>query len=318
MARDRFAGTVLVARGDEPVFVKAYGLASRRFNVPNRVDTRFNLGSMNKMFTAVAIARLAEQGRLDYQDLVARHVPDYPNRAVAESVRIHHLLTHTSGLGSYWNDEYEARWARLRTVEDFLSLFVDESLAFDPGSRFQYSNAGFILLGHVIERLTGQPYDEHVRENIFEPAGMFDTDAFAVDRPVPNVAIGYTRLGEDGRGDDGPLRNNLFLHPVKGGPAGGGYSTAGDLLRFSMALVEHRLVGPETLRVLMTGKVDAGPLTHYAYGFGVETVNGREAIGHGGGSTGYQRRIPLFSRKRLYHGRAVELRTGRLTSGAAF
>src|SRR5437763_11227801 len=157
---DKFSGVVLVARGGKPFFVKAYGLADKTRNLVNNLETKFNLGSMNKMFTAVAIAQLAEQGKLAFDDKVGKLLPDYPNKDVASKVTIHHLLTHTSGLGSYWNAKFDARRATIKTVADYLGLFADEPLLFEPGARFEYSNSGFIVLGASLERGSGARHYE--------------------------------------------------------------------------------------------------------------------------------------------------------------
>jgi CubicO group peptidase (beta-lactamase class C family) len=153
---DRFSGVVLLAREGKPFFVKAYGLADKARNLPNNPQTKFNLGSMNKMFTAVAIAQLAEQGKLSFDDKVGKFLPDYPNKDVANKVTIHHLLTHTSGLGSYWNAKFDARRAQIKTVADYLALFADEPLLFEPGARFEYSNSGFIVLGAIVEKVSAR------------------------------------------------------------------------------------------------------------------------------------------------------------------
>src|SRR5262245_52760138 len=259
VAADQFSGAVLVARDDRPIFLEAYGLASQSFQVRNRVDTKFNLGSMNKMITAIAIAQLAEQGDLSLGDTVGMHIPDYPNKEVATRVMIDQLLTHTSGMGSYFNDAYvAASKLRFKAVEDYLPLFVDQPLAFAPGERFSYSNSGFMLLGYLIEKVTNQSYFDYVQKHIYEPAGMKNTDCYELDRDTPNLAIGYTREGEDGRPVPGPRKNNLFLHVVKGGPAGGGFSTVEDLFKLAQALRSHKLLSKETTDDLWTGRVAAG------------------------------------------------------------
>jgi CubicO group peptidase (beta-lactamase class C family) len=293
---DLFSGAVLVAKNGAPIFKQAYSLASKAFDVPNRVDTKFNLGSMNKMFTAEAVAQLAERGRLSFGDPVGKHLPDYPSKQVAEKVTIHHLLTHTSGMGSYWNEKFEASKNRLRTVQDFIPLFADDALAFEPGEKFHYSNAGFIVLGAIVEAVSGQSYFDYVREQIYTPAGMHDTDAYEMDRDVPNLAIGYTHTGVNGRPELGPRLKNLFLHVVKGGPAGGGFSTVEDLLRFDIAVRTHRLLGPEYADIVLTGKVEvgAGPDVQYAYGFQAERVNGTRIVGHGGGFPGINGQLDMY------------------------
>ena len=236
MAADLFSGSVVVAHDGKPILSRAYGLASRAHDVPNRTNTKFNLGSMNKMFTGVAVAQLAEKGRLAFTDPIGKHLTDYPNKAVAEKVTLHHLLTHTSGVGDYFNDKYmEAAKDRFRTVQDFFPLFVDKPLEFEPGAKFRYSNAGFMILGAVIEKVSGQSYFDYVRDHVYQPAGMADTDAYEMDQDTPNLATGYRRTNLYGQPEVGPRRNNLFLHVFKGGPAGGGFSTAEDLIRFAAA-----------------------------------------------------------------------------------
>jgi CubicO group peptidase (beta-lactamase class C family) len=291
--KDRFSGTVLVAKNGTPIFKQAYGLASKRYQVANRIDTKFNLGSMNKMFTGVAIAQLAQQGKLSLDDPIIKHVPDYPNREIAEKVTIHHLLTHTSGMESYWEELFAADWPRIRTVEQLIDLFADKPLLFEPGEKFHYSNSGPIVLGWIIERVTGQSYYDYVRENIYEPAGMTNTDCYEMDRPVENLAIGYTRMDWDGkRGDE--WRNNLFMHTVKGGPAGGGYSTVEDLLAFANALLGHQLLSKAFTDTVITGKAHMGPDEKYGYLFGDRVVNGHRIVGHSGGAPGINANLGIY------------------------
>ncbi len=297
-AADAFSGTVLIAHGDKRVYAGAFGLASRGFQVPNRLDTKFNLGSMNKMFTAIAIAQLVEAGKLSYQDTVGKVLPDYPNKAVAGKVTVHQLLTHTSGLGSFFNDKYEkADKSRLRETKDFLPLFVDEPPEFEPGARFRYSNSGFLLLGALIEKASGQNYFDYVREHIYKPAGMTSSDAYEVDRDPPNLAVGYTNQGPGWQRSPKRDWNNLFLHVVKGGPAGGGYSTVEDLWRFSQALQANKLLGAESTKRVTTGQVPMGPepeAPKYAYGFVEEQVQGTRIIGHSGGFPGINSQLDIY------------------------
>lgn len=291
---DVFSGTALVAKGDKILFKKAYGLASRAYTVPNRTDTKFNLGSMNKMFTAVTIAQLAQQGKLSFTDPVGKFLPDYPNRDVAQKVTIHHLLTHTSGLKDYFNEKFmETSRDKFRAVHDFLPLFEKEPLTFEPGSRWDYSNAGFMLLGAIIEKVTGQSYFDYVREHLYRPAGMTNTDAYELDRDTPNLATGYTREGADSPTE---WKNNIFLHVLKGGPAGGGYSTVEDLYRFALALTQHKLLDAAHTDLVLGGKVDMpfGNGQKYAYGFMDRTLDGQRIVGHGGGFPGLNSDLNLY------------------------
>ena len=293
-AADAFSGAVLLAKDGAPFFEDAWGMASLRYGVPNRADTRFNLGSMNKMFTGVAVAQLVERGLLRFEDTVAERFPDYTGPG-ADRITIHQLLTHTSGLGDYFNARYEQRKASLRAVGDFLPLFQDDPLRFEPGARVAYSNAGMLLAGAIIERVTGQDYFSYVREHVYDVAGMPDTDAYAMDEPVPNLAIGYTHIDERNRFRAGPRRSNLFLHVVKGGPAGGGFSTVRDLLAFDRALRGHRLLRAETTATVLTGKAvtERGAEARYAYGFVEQVAAGERIVGHSGGFAGINGRLDI-------------------------
>ncbi len=285
---DTFSGAVLLARADNIMFKKACGLASKRFNVPNKIDTKFNLGSMNKMFTGIAVVQLAQKGKLSFDDPIIKHVPDYPNKEVAEKVTIQHLLTHTSGLGHFWNEKFDDEFRWLRTVEDHIPLFADEPLAFEPGEKWQYSNSGFVVLGFIIERITGQSYYDYVRKNIFEPAGMMNTDSYAMDKPIPNLAIGYTKLSPDESQFTGEWSNNLYIRRIKGGPAGGGFSTVEDMHKFALALRNQKLLNQKYTAMILTGITEIAPKTKYAYGFRESTVSGYRFVGHTGGTAGVE------------------------------
>jgi CubicO group peptidase (beta-lactamase class C family) len=282
----QFAGSVLVAKDGTPVYLAAYGLARRSPDLPNQTDTKFNLGSMNKMFTAVAILQLVEQGRLSLEGQIGDYWPDYPNQEVARKVTIHHLLVHTSGMGDCFEGEFfTTPKDQLRTVEGYLPLFVDDPLQFEPGTQFAYSNEGYIVLGLILEKVTGQSYWDYVRENVYRPSEMSHTGAYELDTEVPNRAIGYTT--QDGQGNEtGTLADNTPLMPIKGTPAGGGYSTVEDLLHFSNALLGYRLLSPESTELLLAGKVDVSESIKYAYGFLDRTVGGQRVVGHGGGAPG--------------------------------
>jgi CubicO group peptidase (beta-lactamase class C family) len=287
---DVFSGAVLLAKDGKVLFEKAYGEASKGFRVPNRPDTKFNLGSMNKMFTAVAVAQLAERGKLSFEDPLAKFLPDFPSKEAAQKIKLKHLLTHTSGLGSYFNQKFmESSRARYRTVDDMMKLAEGETLAFEPGTKWAYSNTGMLVLGAVIEKVTGQSYFDYVRENIYKPAGMSNTDAYELDLDPPNLAIGYQKeFNEDGTTR---FRNNIFQHVIRGGPAGGGYSTVGDLLKFDAALRANKLVGAEYVRQLLSPKPELNS-PEYGYGFGVNTKN--RTAGHSGGFPGISSNLDMF------------------------
>ncbi len=286
--RDVFSGTVLVAKAEDVLFQHACGEASKRFHVANKIDTKFNLGSMNKMFTATAIAQLVEQKKLAYDDAIDKYVDEtWLPKEVTEKITIHHLLSHTSGLGSYFNNTYwKGSREQYRTVDDFKPLIKDEELAFEPGSRFRYSNTGMLLLGVIIEQATGQSYFDYIREHIYKPAGMNDSDSFEMDYPVENLAIGYIPSGDTKYG----WQNNLFKHVIKGGPAGGGFSTVADLHRFARALQTGKLVSQESLELLWTSHSDS----NYGYGFSIANGNAGLVTGHGGGFPGLNGNLDIF------------------------
>jgi CubicO group peptidase (beta-lactamase class C family) len=285
-SQDQFSGAVLIAQGDEPIFKGAYGPANRSFDVSNEVDTKFNLGSMDKMFTAVAILQLVEQGKLSLDDKVVDILPDYANSQVANQVTVHQLLTHMSGMGNYFDSElYKDIHDQIRSVADYLPLFINTPLRFEPGAQFGYSNSGYIVLGLIIEKVTGRSYYDYVRESIFEPGGMINTAAYELDAGVPNLAIGYTKLDAEGNETD-KLTDNLFVMPMRGGSAGGGFSTAEDLLRFGNALLDHQLLSPASTELLLEGKVELGENVQYAYGFFDRMLENQRIVGHGGGFPG--------------------------------
>jgi CubicO group peptidase (beta-lactamase class C family) len=249
VSADEFSGAVLLAKGDKPIFQKAYGLASKEYNVPNRIDTKFNLGSINKIFTQVAVGQLLEQGKLSLDDKLGRYLPEYPNRGAADRVTIRQLLDMSSGIGDFFGPQFDAMSkSKLRTIKDFLPLFASQPLAFEPGTNHQYSNGAYVVLGAIIEKVSGQDYYEYVHEHVFKPAGMQNAEWYEGDKPTPNMAGGYTSEG------GGSRRNNVYTRPARGSSAGGGYATAEDLLKFSIALQTGKLQLPNFRESTATGK----------------------------------------------------------------
>jgi CubicO group peptidase (beta-lactamase class C family) len=283
-----FSGALLIARGDKVLLTMAGGEASKRFHVPNNIDTKFNLGSMNKMFTSTAIARLVEQGKLSFHDQISRFIDEsWLPGEVTEKITIHHLLTHSSGLGSYFNETYDkSSRALFRKLDDYKPLIKDDRPAFEPGQRFRYSNTGMFLLGVVIEKATGEDYFDHIRKAIYEPAGMTNTDCYEMDYPVENLAIGYSPDWKSPYG----WQNNLYKHVIKGGPAGGGFSTVGDLHKFALALLDEKFVSAETLKTMWTDHLGA----NYGYGFRVAVDAAGKVVGHGGGFDGINSNLDIF------------------------
>lgn len=234
---DEFSGVVLVAHDGKPVFFKAYGLADALLKVPNKPDTKFNLGSINKKFTELGIEILIAQGKISYSDTLGKFLPDYPNKEAASKVTVEHLLQMQGGIGDFFGEAFDATPKdKLRHNNDFIPLFANEKLRFEPGTKSEYSNGGYVLLGAIIEKASGIDYYEFVRTNIFALAGMNNTAWYYSDEQTPNLAEGYTSEGVA----DGMRVSNAHFRPARGSAAGGGYSTAEDLLRFVNAAAAGR------------------------------------------------------------------------------
>ena len=287
---DVFSGSVLLARGGKVVYKEAFGTANKDFGSPNRIDTKFNLGSMNKMFTALAIAKLVEMEKLSVDDQLSKFVADFPDAESAKKIRIKHLLSHSAGLGGYFSQAWSRRSrGSIRSVDDMMALAKpDERLRFEPGTQRRYSNTGMLVLGKVIEVASGKSYFDFVDEKILAPAGMKNTGCFELDKVNKNLAVGYDKVF----GDEGvSYRNNIFMHVMRGGPQGGCYSTAEDLHRFARALVTGKILKKELVKEFTTAKPDMSS-PRYGYGFSVSADGNR--FGHGGGFTGISANIDIF------------------------
>lgn len=281
-AKDQFSGVALIAKDGKPVWQKTYGMQDREQQILINLDTRFRLGSMNKMFTSVAIAQLVEAGKFKFTDTVAAVLPDYPNKEIAEKITVEQLLTHSSGLGDIFTPAFAEKRESLRELRDYLPLFVDQALRFEPGKGRSYSNAGFIVLGLIVEKHSGKSYYDFVQERIYDVAGMSSTSSIPFKERPPNIAVGYMR------GADGKLMPNWGTMPYRGMSAGGGESTAGDLLRFANALRGYKLLSPEMTELITSGKPEpdgSGP-SSYAYGFADRKAGARRIVGHNGGAPG--------------------------------
>lgn len=240
VSADEFSGVVLVAKDHKPIFFKAFGMMNQEQKIPNVTDTKFNIGSINKSFTKMAIYQLMAKNKVALTDPIKKFLPDYPNKTAAEKVTINHLLTMTSGIGDFFGERYNSYpKEKLRTMKDFFPLFADKPLEFEPGTKNRYSNGGYTVLGAIIEQVSGMDYYTYVREHIFKPAGMLETDSYEKDADIANRALGYTTLWGK------PRKNNYEILPGRGSSAGGGYSTAGDLLKYTIALEKGTLIAPE-------------------------------------------------------------------------
>jgi CubicO group peptidase (beta-lactamase class C family) len=291
LAREgQLSGATLVVKDGQVLFSHAYGLADRKRGIPNTLRTRFRIGSMNKMFTAVAILQLVQAGKVELTAPLGKYLTDYPSKDVAAEVTIHHLLTHTGGTGDIFGPDFDAHLKELRTLADYVELYGERGLEFEPGSRWSYSNYGFILLGRVIEKVTGQSYYDYVQAHIYEPAGMTASGSLPEDRAVPDRSVGYIKPP----GATTWLPNTDWL-PYRGTSAGGGYSTVEDLARFAHALLRDKLLRPDLTGLLITGKVESGRDAKYAYGFeDARDGDGNGWVGHGGGAPGMNGDLKIY------------------------
>jgi len=239
--RDQFAGSVLAAKNGEVLFENAYGLASRRWNVPNKMTTRFDVGSITKDFTRLAVAQLVQAGKLKLDAPVITYLPDYPNKDFAQKATVEQLVRHTSGLGDIFTKRFwDSNTMRFRTPRDFIEFFGNDPLQFEPGKGQRYSNYGYVVLGAIIEAASGESYYDYVQKHIFDAVPMRGTGFFELRKPLPDVAQGHTRQLPDGTksGEWMETRGEF----VRGIPAGLSFSPARDLMLFDRAMRAGKLV----------------------------------------------------------------------------
>lgn len=283
---DQFSGAFLVARHDKVLLQQAHGFADRATETPNTLDTKFRYGSAGKMFTAVAVLQLVESGQLSLDGTVDTYLPGYPNRTVATTVTVRHLLTHTGGTGGLDNLEpdYAGDRAALRTHAEYLEAHSARAPLFPAGSEVDYSNYGFVLLGAIVENVTGRDYYDVLREKVFAPAGMHATGAEPESVAVPGRAVAY-------RAKAGEWLDAAATLPWRGTAAGGGYTTVGDLLKFAQALQAGKLLSPA-----MLAQATAPQMQEQWYGFGFITVGEGplRRYGHGGDADGMNADFRVF------------------------
>jgi CubicO group peptidase (beta-lactamase class C family) len=247
-ADEVFSGVALVARNGVPVFFKAFGMADREKKIPNTIRTRFNIGSINKTFTQLAIRQLIRDGKLALTDTIGKFYPDYP-MAASRGATVEQLLSHRGGLSDFFGAEFNRMPKdRFASNADYFRFVGNLTPNFAPGERNQYCNGCYIALGAIVERVTGMPYEKYVAENIFNRAEMTSTGYPRTDRPAADMAIGYTRRGNpQDLKTSGPqdLTSNVAMHGVTGSAAGGGYSTALDLLTYAKAVRAGRFPGTD-------------------------------------------------------------------------
>lgn len=251
----QFSGTVLVAIDDKIIFEKACGYANRSFNNLNSLNTKFNLGSVGKIFTSVAIAQLIQANKITLSTSLSNVLPKWLPQDISNKITIDQLLIHAAGLGNFMNNN---KWkegadnALFINTDNYKSIIAEDKQLFKPGTSQSYSNNGYIILGAIIEAATKKSYINYIKQEIFKPADMKDTDIYRMDEPVINRADGYVYLCELGKCR---WRNNYYQVPFNGTSAGGIYSTAGDLFKFSRALHEYKFLNQPLTQQILSGEI---------------------------------------------------------------
>ncbi|QSX39286.1 serine hydrolase [Shewanella cyperi] len=273
---DMFSGTVVLAKQGEVVFSAAYGEANRDYHIPNGMNTRFNIGSIGKTLTSVAIMQLVESGKLGLDDKLAKYLPDFPFPE-KDTISIQQLLNHSSGLGDYMElDAYKQQMADLHTIGDILPLIYQQPPLSPPGADFNYSNSGMVLLGAIIEKVSGLSYPDYLRRYVFEPADMHASELAQEDQILAERAIGYIASPKGGYSS-----NVRSIMPASAD--GGLRTTALDLLKFDQALTHNKLLRQDSIDKMLT---PVGPVPFYASGWFVKMVGDKKVVGHSGGAPG--------------------------------
>jgi len=276
LADDALAGIVQLAKDGELLLDWQGGLAERAEGVPMADDTQLRIASLGKMFTAVAVLQLVQAGQLSLDDSIATHLPNYPGNAAARGISVRQLLNHTSGLGDVFGEGFSAHASTLRTHADYVARYAAQAPQHAPGTEDGYSNYGYIVLGALIEAVSGQSYYDYVQAHVFAPAGMTATGALPESEAVPGRAVGYAK-------SEGRWQPETASLPWRGTAAGGGYSTAGDLLKFGQALLDGTLLEPALLQQATTAQ---NHKHWYGFGFMVSGIGPARQFGHEGGAPG--------------------------------
>ncbi|HET7903943.1 MAG TPA: serine hydrolase domain-containing protein [Candidatus Eisenbacteria bacterium] len=302
VSAEDLSGAVLVAKGDRVLLRRAFGHADLARATPVTDETRFGLGSGNKMFTALVVMSLVREGALRLDQTLSEFLPDFPDPALARAITVRHLLSHASGLGDYLTEAFKNESRRATRIEEFLPFAYDEFRAkgphFAPGTAHRYSNTGFLLLGRILEKVTGRDYYDLVRERIYAPLGMTRTDHYLMDGSVPGLATPLTRPSSAAGADSSGRRLwTKARQGLRGTSAGGGFSTCGDIFRFARALAAGRIVPRETLADMTTPQPPLDPGEPEEYGLGMllqRSRGGVRSFGHGGIAPGVNFELRYF------------------------
>ncbi|MFE4242659.1 serine hydrolase domain-containing protein [Peribacillus butanolivorans] len=264
-----FSGVILIKNKNNCVYEAAFGFSNRADEIKNKINTKFGIASGCKLFTAVAICQLVEKGDIAFETRLKDCLDlDFPN--FDEDITIHHLLTHSSGMPDYFDEavmeNFEDLWKEkpmylLTSLSDFLPMFQNNKMMFTPGERFHYNNAGYILLGLIIEQQTGISFTKYIETNLFAKCDMHDSGYFSLDRLPKNTAIGYIDLE-----DAGTWKTNNYAVPIQGGADGGAFISAPDMMKFWEALLSYKLLKEEATHLLLTPHICEEDEEYYGYG----------------------------------------------------
>lgn len=264
-----FSGTVLAKHHDKEIAKSNHGYANKAEERANQDNTRYGIASGCKLFTSIAVCQLVEQGKLSFESRLVDCLDKSMFPLFSVDITVHQLLTHSSGIPDYFDeaimDDFEELWKTipmytLRRLENFVPLFRDLPMMFSPGERFHYNNAGFIVLGLLVEELSGMIFTDYVEKYIFKPCGMEHSGYFSMDALPANCAIGYIEE------EDGSWRSNIYSLPVKGGSDGGAFVTAQDMQLLWQGLLNHTLLNPSITSLLLTPHIQEDVDEHYGYG----------------------------------------------------
>ncbi|MHA1203106.1 MAG: serine hydrolase domain-containing protein [Candidatus Heimdallarchaeaceae archaeon] len=249
-----FSGVAVISKEDKIIFQSCISFVDKQSKLQPNLDTKFNLGSINKFFTLIAIVKLVQDNKISFRDTVADLLPNF-NLDRADKITVYHLLTHTSGLGDFFGPEFFNNMDKYVEIKDILQLIENQTLHFDPGNQFKYSNAGMEVLGRIIEKVSNMSYFDFVKEYIFKPANMDNTDSYFIDDPVPNLATGYTKMYPSKDNNEKEWKSNRSMSRKRGSAAGGGYSTANDLLYFIKALQNFQILNKNFTHLVLSMKL---------------------------------------------------------------
>ncbi len=283
--QDKFSGCINISKYGQPIFSKAYSFASKAYKVKNEIDTRFNIASAGKSITSVAILQLVQENKLSLSDMIDKYIGDLINDNIKGKITIQHLLTHTSGLGDYFDRINTSTYQNeYNEFNDFKAIIKDSVISFEPGENWSYSNLGYLLLGFIIQNVTGVSYYQYIKENIFDLIGMKDSVFWFYDEPIKNSATGYYY-------DYNHLIWRCYVNKpcTRGTSSGGCFSTVKDLTIFLNAFMNGDLINNKLVKEAISAKSELSS-SFYGYGFFIDD----DKISHSGNGTGVSSKMIYY------------------------